>query len=215
MRNFTEILDLLGQMKTQLRIDDPMNHYDKIIEIENHLLAEQNKQTDLVGYIHKDDLEKLLSDNAGNHLTVGMDTRQAWPTGPGESKPYDWLVAVYTHPAQTVQPPSAQSWELDEEACKFLVDMITADPDQITKIGFHLGYAKDDNGNLVHSFSVYETEYPEEGVHPLVESMPNQLSYPNCGACSGDGTVCKTTCRVAVESPDLAAASQASKKGAV
>lgn len=174
MRNFKEILDLLGEMKAQLRIDDPMNHYDKIIEIEKHLLADQNEQSDLVGYIHKDDLEKLLSDNAGNHLTVGIDTRQAWPTGPGESKPYDWLVAVYTRPAQAAQPPSAQSWELDEESCKFLADMITADPDQITRVGFHLGYAKDDLGNLVHSFSVYETEYPEEGVHPLVETKLNQ-----------------------------------------
>lgn len=204
MRNFTEILDLLGQIKTQLRIDDPMNHYDKIIEIENHLLAEQNKQTDLVGYIHKDDLGKLLSDNAGNHLTVGMDTRQAWPTGPGESNPYDWLVAVYTRPAQAAKPPSAQSWELDEESCKFLADMITADPDQITRVGFHLGYAKDDDGKLVHGFSVYEAEYPEEGVHTLVETKTHPPAQPNCGACPGDGSVCEESCGVANESPAVA-----------
>jgi hypothetical protein len=66
----------------------------------------------------------------------------------------------------------AQSWEPDEETCKFLADMITADPDQITRVGFHLGYAKDDDGKLVHGFSVYEAEYPEEGVHTLVETNP-------------------------------------------
>lgn len=66
----------------------------------------------------------------------------------------------------------AQSWEPDEETCKFLADMITADPDQITRVGFHLGYAKDDDGKLVHGFSVYEAEYPEEGVHTLVETKP-------------------------------------------
>lgn len=59
----------------------------------------------LVGYIHKDDLERLLSNNAGNHLTVGMDTRQAWPVGPHESKPYDWLVPVYTQSAPSLQSP--------------------------------------------------------------------------------------------------------------
>ncbi|MDP3272926.1 MAG: hypothetical protein U1D69_03555 [Polynucleobacter sp.] len=69
-------------------------------------------------------------------------------------------------------PAVAQSWEPDEEACKFLADMITADPGQITRVGFHLGYAKDDEGNLIHGFSVYETEYPEEGVHTLVETKP-------------------------------------------
>lgn len=69
-------------------------------------------------------------------------------------------------------PAVAQSWEPDEKACKFLADMITADPDQITRVGFHLGYAKDDEGNLVHGFSVYEVEYPEEGVHTLVETNP-------------------------------------------
>lgn len=33
-------------------------------------------------------------------------------------------------------------------------------------------YAKDDDGKLVHGFSVYEAEYPEEGVHTLVETSP-------------------------------------------
>lgn len=75
-------------------------------------------------------------------------------------------------------PAAAQSWELDEESCKFLADMITADPDQITRVGFHLGYAKDDDGKLVHGFSVYEAEYPEEGVHTLVETSPSEPVQP-------------------------------------
>lgn len=54
-----------------------------------------------IGYIHKDDLSKLLSET-GNHLTVGLDTRRAWPVGFGESKPYDHLSPIYTTPQNAV-----------------------------------------------------------------------------------------------------------------
>lgn len=68
-----------------------------------------------IGYIHKDDLEKLLSNNAGNHLTVGLDTRQAWPSGVGESNPYDWLVAVYTGPPKDAV---AEFWDAGKRGKK-------------------------------------------------------------------------------------------------
>lgn len=51
-----------------------------------------------VGYISQDELNILLSGKAGNHMTVGLDTREAWPKGSNESVPYDWLVALYTAP---------------------------------------------------------------------------------------------------------------------
>jgi hypothetical protein len=45
------------------------------------LKAERNKQAEPVGYIHKDDLKELLSDNARGH---------------------DWLTVLFTHPDPNV-----------------------------------------------------------------------------------------------------------------
>lgn len=56
------------------------------------LKAEKNKQAELVGYIHKDDLQELLSDNArGQHWLTVLFTH-----------PDPEVVALYTHPAPAV-----------------------------------------------------------------------------------------------------------------
>lgn len=79
---------------------------------------------DLIGYIHKDDLEQLRSSAAGNHLTVGLDTRQAWPIGLNESKPYDWLVPVYARPSPSAQKAvmAAKVESIVKHAFKFYED---------------------------------------------------------------------------------------------
>lgn len=92
---------------------------------------------DLIGYIHKEDLEQLRSSAAGNHLTVGMDTRQAWPIGLNESKPYDWLVAVYARPTASAQQAamSARIESIVKHAFKFYEDSEIQERliDQITR----------------------------------------------------------------------------------
>lgn len=99
-------------------------------------IAAAQPTDDLIGYIHKEDLEQLRSSAAGNHLTVGMDTRQAWPIGLNESKPYDWLVAVYARPTASVQQAAmsakiesivkhAFNFYEDSEIQERLIDQIT------------------------------------------------------------------------------------------
>lgn len=92
---------------------------------------------DLIGYIHKEDLEKLRSSAAGNHLTVGLDTRQAWPIGLNESNPYDWLVAVYARPSASAQQAamSARIESIVKHAFGFYEDSEIQERliDQITK----------------------------------------------------------------------------------
>lgn len=87
-------------------------------------VAPAEQADNLIGYIHKDDLAQLRSSAAGNHLTVGLDTRQAWPIGLNESKPYDWLVPIYARPSPSAQKAvmAAKVESIVKHAFKFYED---------------------------------------------------------------------------------------------
>lgn len=75
------------------------------------LKAEKNKQAEPVGYIHKDDLKELLSDNAiGHHWLTVLFTL---------SDPD--VVALYTHPAPAVaqEPVACVLAEVAKATAKF------------------------------------------------------------------------------------------------
>lgn len=77
-----------------------------------------------IGYISQDELNVLLSGKVGNHMTVGLDTREAWPIGSNESVPYDWLVAIYITPRVT--QVNQQIAKLLEK-CVILIDELSGD----------------------------------------------------------------------------------------
>lgn len=88
-----------------------------------------------------------------------------------------WNLSSSTHrDAQPAfaQPPAVanQKWELGEEACKFLINMLMADSEEITRIGFQVGFIKCDDEKIEHGLLVYDAEYPEEGATILAESEP-------------------------------------------
>lgn len=74
--------------------------------------------------------------------------------------------------AQPAPLHHGQSFDLNEEDCKFLIDMLTSDPDEITRIGFRIGHVKDEDGTVEYGLCVYESEYPEEGLTLLVKCDP-------------------------------------------
>lgn len=43
-----------------------------------------------------------------------------------------------------------------------------------------------------------------EIVPKLMEITEKNMGWPNCGACPGDGSVCRYECRLAAESPECA-----------
>jgi hypothetical protein len=66
-------------------------------------------------------------------------------------------------------------WHLDAKAVELLRDMTGTD-DELTPITLFVGDSLDDDGKtIVHGLHAYESEYPEEGVVPLVEFPPSSL----------------------------------------
>ena len=59
-------------------------------------------------------------------------------------------------------------WHLDEAAAGLLHAMTGGDEDP-TPVTLFVGYSRDDDGKLVYGLHAYESEYPEEGVTPLLE----------------------------------------------
>ena len=80
---------------------------------------------------------------------------------------FGWWKAMEAR--QVVEPPRL-SWSLDEAASALLHTM-TGDenPEHATPVTLYVGESRDDDGKPVYGLHAYESEYPEEGVTPLVE----------------------------------------------
>jgi hypothetical protein len=66
---------------------------------------------------------------------------------------------------------ATMSWSLDEDAVKMLRHLTGSD-DEPTPITLFVGPSRDDDGKPVYGLHAYESEYPEEGVTPLLEFDP-------------------------------------------
>jgi hypothetical protein len=68
-------------------------------------------------------------------------------------------------------------WRLDADAAALLHAMTGSDsPEDATQVTLFVGHSRDDDGKMVYGLHAYESEYPEEGVVPLVEFAPNQTT---------------------------------------
>lgn len=66
-------------------------------------------------------------------------------------------------------------WHLDQEAAALLHTMTSSDDaEDATPVTLFVGESRDDDGKPVYGLHAYESEYPEEGVIPLVEFPAQQ-----------------------------------------
>lgn len=74
-------------------------------------------------------------------------------------------------------PAKPQRWHLDGANAALLHAMTGSDDaEEATSVTLFVGYSRDDDGKLIYGLHAYESEYPEEGVTPLLEFDPPAIA---------------------------------------